>query len=274
VQLLLRWDPSEGGEGPIAAQDGSLLFAKQDLNQIIKIDKNGKSSVYLEDTNGATGLAYDLKGRLIGAGSKSPHLMVLTPTRSTLADMFEGQPILRANDLVIDKKGGVYFSDIVASTPPGPPPPPARQPGVFYLKPNGQVVLVTQDPPRPNGVQLSPDERVLYVGTPPGDFVLAFDVQPDGSVRNGRNFARIAETGQAGGADGLAVDATGRLYVASFAGVQVFSSLGQHLGTIPMPTRPANLAFGGSDKKTLYVVGRGAAYKVQLLAQGFAGRAK
>jgi gluconolactonase len=191
-----------------------------------------------------------------------------------LADTFEGQPISRVNDLVIDKRGGVYFSDIVASTPPGPPPPPARQPAVFYRRPDGLVIQVTHDIARPNGVLLSPDEAVLYVGSPPGDVVYAFDVQPDGTLRNRRDFARIAEPGQQGGADGLAVDGIGRLYVASLAGIQVFGPDGQRLGTIPVPTKPANLAFAGSDKRTLYIVGRGAAYKIEMQTEGYKGRAK
>jgi gluconolactonase len=81
-------------------------------------------------------------------------------------------------------------------------------------------------------------------------------------------------TGPVSGADGLAVDSNGRVYAATAAGVQVFSPKGEHLGTIPMSRPPQNLAFAGPDKKTLYVVGRNAAWKVQMLAQGYKGRAK
>jgi gluconolactonase len=77
-----------------------------------------------------------------------------------------------------------------------------------------------------------------------------------------------------GGADGLAVDAAGRLYAATGVGVQVFSPQGQHLGTIPTPMGAQSIAFAGPDKRTLYVVGRGAVWKVAMLAQGFLGRAK
>jgi len=76
------------------------------------------------------------------------------------------------------------------------------------------------------------------------------------------------------GKHGLAVDSQGRVYTATAAGVQVFSPQGRHLGTIPLSRSPQNLAFAGADKKTLYVVGRGAAFQVQMLAQGFQGRAK
>jgi len=98
-------------------------------------------------------------------------------------------------------------------------------------------------------------------------------------VRNRRNFAKyegVTKTGDAfaSGADGLALDSEGRIYAATSAGVQVFSPAGQHLGTIPFSRSPQNLAFAGADKKTLYVVGRGAAFKVRMIAQGFTGRAK
>src|SRR6185503_18286831 len=107
-----------------------------------------------------------------------------------------------------------------------------------------------------------------------------FDVAADGSVSNKRNFAKLAEVttdakgGMNSGADGLAIDSAGRLYVASNPGVQVFSSTGQALGVIPTPVRPQNIAFAGPGKGTLYIVGRGNVYKVALQAKGFAGRAK
>ena len=109
--------------------------------------------------------------------------------------------------------------------------------------------------------------------------MLAFDIQSDGTVRNRRNFAKYvgvtkAADGMRSGADGIAIDADGRLYVATMAGVEVFSSDGKHLGVIPLSRIPQNLAFAGPDKKTLYVVGRGAAFKVTLLTPGFKDRAK
>lgn len=269
-----------GTESAIGAPDGTLLFTEQDVNRVSRIDPSGGVRPYLSNTNGAMGLAFDRFGRLIAAQTTNPQIAVLWPTRDVLADSFEGHPFLRPDDLAVDRLGGIYFSD------PGPPPqpggpPPARAPTVFYVRSESDIVAVAEGIERPTGVLLSLDEQVLYVADALGDAVLAFDVRPDGTLTNRRAFARLegvvkTATGVRSGADGLAVDAEGRLYVATLAGVQVFSPQGRHLGTIPVGAAegPQSLAFGGPDRKTLYIVGRGAAWRVPTLTEGPTDRAK
>lgn len=268
TKVTLLRDGFNGTEGVISMPDGSVLFTEQDANKIIRVDKNDNISTYLENTNRTIGLAYDHKGRLIGTQSRDPMVGVLAPTRQVLADKFEGQPLVRPNDLVIDKKGGIYFSDPI----PNPQaafrePPPGRKPLLFYIKPNGQLTKLTEEVTAPNGVQLSPDEKTLYATN--GQRIMAFDVQPDGSVTNGRTFVMS-------GGDGLAIDNAGRLYAAVGAvrGIRVFSPQGQDLGTIPAGAPPQSVGFAGPDKKTLYIVGRGALYKTQVLTEGFKSRGK
>jgi gluconolactonase len=115
-------------------------------------------------------------------------------------------------------------------------------------------------------VRLSTNEKILYAVD--GDRIVAFDVQPDGTVKNLRSFAEVA------GGDGLAVDSEDRLYIATEQGVQVVSATGNLLGLIPAPVRIQSVAFAGVGRKTLYAVGRGAVYRISLLAQGVKGRAK
>jgi gluconolactonase len=279
TRVLVVAQGLRGTEGPIAAPDGALLLTEQQANVITKIDAQDKRSTFLENTNGSQGLTYDSKGRLIGVLPTNKQIGVLMPTRSVMASTFEGRPFLGPNDLVADRKGGVYFTD------PGGYPPAGQFltdiPAVYYIRPDSSVIKIADDIPRPNGIILSPDEKTLYVANTLGAYVIAFDVQPDGTVRNERNFARLAgiamtNRGVRSGADGIAVDAAGRLYVTSTIGVQVFSPDGKHLGTIPIgnPDGPQNLAFAGTDKKTLYVVGDGAVWKIAMLAQGPKGRAK
>ena len=270
----------QGTEGPIALPDGSVVFTETNASRITKIDKDNNVTTFLENTNGSNGLAFDSKGRLISVQTTPgrTRVGVIYPkgSEALLADGFEGRP----NDLVVDKKGGVYFTvpGPVAAQPGAPAPAPIV-PVVYYIAPGGKAMKVVEGVENPNGIQLSRDERTLYLNNTRGEYLLAFDVQPDGTLTNRRNFGRYegvtkTDTGVASGADGLAVDNEGRVYAATSAGVQVFSPQGQHLGAIPLSRSPQNLAFAGPDKKTLYVVGRGAAFKVQMLSQGFTGRAK
>jgi gluconolactonase len=279
VQVLQTWDPALGGEAPISMPDGTLLFSQQDLGRVIKIGSDGAFSTYLETKpNQVLGLAYDLKGRLIAAHRGQPNgLVVLAPERSALAESFDGQPFSSPNDLVIDQKGGVYFTDNVSEkTTKSSQSSSGNKPveAVYYRTAAGQVLRVTEVPSKPNGIQLSPDGRVLYVDSGPASFVTAFDVESDGRLSHGRNFAQLSEPGTAGGADGMAIDSDGRLYVAANGGIKVFGSDGRPLGTIPTSIKPRNLAFAGADRKTLFIVTRGAAYKVAMLSEGMKGRAK
>ncbi|MBI4888489.1 MAG: SMP-30/gluconolactonase/LRE family protein [Acidobacteria bacterium] len=277
VQLIR--DLFQSTEGPIAMPDGSLLFTEQDAGdgRLVRIDKDGNISTFLDNTNRTIGLGYDPKGRLIGAQSNIPRIGVLHPARMTLAESFEGVPLVAPNDLVIDKRGGIYFTDQLGGRF-RPVPAGRTRPMIFYVRPeDGKLVKASDAVDRPNGITLSPDEKVLYAAN--GDTISAFDVQPDGTLRNFRTFATLAGTTRTaqgevqGGADSMCVDEAGRVYVAA-GGVQVFSPQGQHLGTIPTPLRAQAPAFAGPDRKTLYVVGGGAVYKIAMLARGVQGRAK
>lgn len=257
----------DGTEGAISMPDGSVLFCEFNVNRIIHIDRSGEFSTYLEDSNRSIGLGFDPKGRLIAAQSRDPRVGVLAPTRATLADSFDGQPLVRPNDLVIDRKGGIYFSDPVPTAQTQFREPPAgRKPLLFYITPEGKLTKLTEEVAAPNGVQLSNNEKILYAVD--GDHIVAFDVQADGSVKHLRRFVEVA------GGDGLAVDSQDRLYIATEQGVQVVSPAGQVLGLIPTPVRIQSIAFAGSDRKTLYAVGRGAVYRIPLLVPGVKGRAK
>jgi gluconolactonase len=284
-QWVVAWHGTDNADGIVGSADGGLLFAQEQPNRISKLDQNDKVSVLIEDTHGAGAIAIDAKGRILAvertctdpgrqpAQCSEPTVVgVLSPERKVLADSFDGKPLGRLNDLVADKKGGVYFT----------------VGGAYYVNAAGRVSSLGENI-RANGIMLSPDERVLYVTN--GSSVLAFDVAADGSVANRRQFATL-EAG--GNGDGMAIDASSRLYVTSQPGVQVFGRDGKYLGLIPTPRNAISVAFAGRDKKTLYVVGSGALgadgqefttpegvrnnaktiYKLPMLAEGFKGRAK
>jgi gluconolactonase len=267
-------------EGPVAMPDGGIVFTNN--NFLTRLDAAGNASTFVEVSNGANGLGFDTKGRLIAVERKpgDERVGVLYPADAvtTLADKADGKPFDALNDLVVTSHDAVYFTD---------------GHGVYYLPAGGgRVTKVIDGVPHPNGVQMSPDEKTLYANNKDGEFLLAFDVKADGTLANRRNFAKYKSVTQKdskdpllaedNGADGLAVDNDGRVYVATNVGVEVFSPKGDLLGVIPaiwggdtfMLKKPQNLAFSGPGKKTLYMVGAGAVFKVQTLTQGVSKRSK
>jgi gluconolactonase len=275
-------DGFNGTEGPIAHPDGSFLFTETRANRINRIDSDGNVTSFLENSNGSNALAFDSEGRLYAVQTTPGSMkigVVYPPGREeTLADNVDGKPFARPNDLVRSSSGHIYFTDfsIVNPAPEG-----TLSPAVYHIAPGaGKAVKVAEGIARPNGIQLTTDEKVLLVNDMWGHHLLAFDVAADGSISNRRNLAAYegVRTDSLGavnsGADGLAIDSQGRVYAATLAGVQVFSAQGQLLGIIPVSRTPQNIAFAGPAKKTLYVVGSGAAYKIQMVSQGFMGRAK
>jgi len=278
-------------DGPAAMPDGTLLYWDVMNRRIGKIDPAGKPGTFLINTDGASAIGFDSKGRLITTLKERPpvnKIGVIWPkgSEAILADSFDGKPFEGPNDLVVDRRDGVYFTLSGSGT-------------VLYVRPGATAVNVFAHPTeRINGITLSPDEKTLYVAPQSrvaktrlsrtdlakegGEYIWAFDVQPDGTLKNQRDFAKyeiVTERPNGTpdlrfGGDGLAIDAQGRLYAATAAGIQVFNSQGRHLGTIPVSRNPNNLAFAGPDRKTLYIVARGAVYKVAMLADGYKGRAK
>jgi gluconolactonase len=185
---------------------------------------------------------------------------------TTVTEGMEGKPFLSPNDVLVDANGGIYITD------PGPRPVvPGRTAYVYYLAAGAkQPVVVDDQIARPNGLTLTRDGKTLIVNDTLGPTIYAYDVQPDGSVKNKRTFAQLRDIpeGKESGADGMALDREDRLYVTTVAGVQVFDAAGKYLGTIKVPRQPANAGFSGPDKRVLYVTAREGLYRINMLAQG------
>lgn len=278
--IKLIKDGFNGTEGPLPLPDGSLIFTENRADRVIHIAKDGSTSTFLEKANGINAFAAAANGDLYAVQTLKPRVGIVHPAghEKVLAELYEGASFGRPNDLVIDRQGGLYFTDSGTQLNPDQQPPPGK-PGVYHLTPGGTLEKIASDIERPNGVQLSPDEKTLYVANTAGEHVLAYDIGKGGKLGPRRNFAKLegwkqTDNGPSSGADGLAIDRDGRLYVASTAGVQVFSAKGAALGIIPLPKAPQNLAFAGDGKKTLYVVGRGAVYSIATLSGGYQGRVK
>ena len=187
-----------------------------------------------------------------------------------LLDKINGKPIDGPNDLVMDAKGGLYVTD-PQFTPEAQKSQPGKQ--VYYVAPDGtaRVVIGPGEYAMPNGVELSPDGKTLYVNNtwqqPGENFVWAYDVAADGSLSNKRQFAMLDLTPEVleaanpadrfdSGADGTAVDTDGRYYVATRSGVQIFLPDGTYAGTIWVPQYPVSLTFGGREQRRAVHGGR------------------
>jgi gluconolactonase len=288
-----------GLDDPIGLMDGTLVFSEPGARRIHRMDtKTNQVSVLVEESNESHGVTQDSKGRLISAQAwdGSTRIGVIHPPGSevVLADNFEGKPLSRPNDVIVARNGGIYFTEpgltvqqaeALVKRQGGKPLAPRLPPAVYYIPPGEKPIRIEENMIRPNGIQLGRDEKTLYVSDSNGIHVIAWDIQPDGLVRNRRNFGtlegRSKRDNGLGGiktfADGMTIDNEGRLYVATGAGIEVLSPQGQHVGTIPVRCPPGdcqNVAFSGPEKKTLYIAGAGSLYKVEMVAQGFTGRAK
>ena len=275
----------KSADDPIWVPNVGLLFTESQANRVVRLGEDDQVTTFVGDLHGPLGMTVDSQGRLISlqsqAGFAGPRVIWPAGKETVLAERFDGRPFGRPNDIVADRKGGVYFSDL----PQGPAPPGRMAPAVYYVPPGGSPIRVVDDIARPNGVQLSRDDKTLYVNDTGGIHAYAFDVLPDGRLANRRVFATYvgrdrslpADAAPVSSADGLAIDEDGRVYALTEAGIEVLSSSGQHLGVIPVwciTRRCQNLAFGGAEKRTLYVAGGGTLLRIPMRSRGFAGRAK
>ena len=251
-------------DGIIATKDGGILLAQNDNSNVVKLDKDGKTSIAYMDLNTSGALAMNSKGALfVNNRGLNESIEQLAPQRKTLANKYNGDPIDciggALNDLTADSKGGVYFT--LGS--------------VFYSDSQGKITKYGENL-FTNGIILSADEKHLFVTN--GPTVVEFDVQKDHSLTNQREFAKLQGGGFGG--DGSTFDSEGRLYVTSNGGINVIAPDGKNLGLIPTPRDVISVAFSGPDRKTLYAVSRDNAQNkdwiiaIQMVAQGPKGRGK
>ena len=286
-------------EGPIWIPSGYLLFAEIPSNSIRKWSASSGTSVFLQPSGwkestpytgtepGSNGMTLDGRGRLTVAGHAQRDVWRLERVDAQapvtlLADNYQGKRLNSPNDLVYKSDGTLYFTDPPYGLPKQDSDPSKQLPfnGVYRLpgaqlqKPGsppvrGQLQLLIKDIPRPNGICFSPDEKYLYVNnSEPKKFWMRYTVQADGSLANGKVFFDASSDSRVGAPDGMKVDQKGNLYSAGPGGVWIFSPEGKHLGTLDIPERVGNVAFGGADHKTLYVAASSSIYRVSLKIPG------
>ncbi|MFB6230564.1 MAG: SMP-30/gluconolactonase/LRE family protein [Salinibacter sp.] len=252
-------------EGPIWYQ-GTLLFSDIPANTVYQWTPGDSSRVFLKPSGHANGLAVSPEGRLLLAqhdgqvGQLGPESMV-----QPLAQSYQGKRLNSPNDLTVADDGTIYFTD-----PPYGVEDENREldfSGVYRLNPDGSLSLLTKEFSRPNGIVLSPDESTLYVNDTDGNVIRAYNVTENGGVANGRVFATM-QGDAPGNADGMKVDARGNLYTTGPGGIWVYAPSGDRLDRIPVPKAPTNVAFGGPERKTLYITAQSSVYRIPVTVPG------
>src|SRR5262249_14440794 len=287
--------------------DGSIYFSDiplgKDKGMILRFDpKTKKTTVFTDDSYKSNGLKFDAKGNLIACegsdvgGQAVVSWNIKTKKRTVIADKFMGKKFNAPNDLVIDAKGRIYFSDPRYL---GDEPRELKHRAVYRIDGPGKVIEITHDAEKPNGVGLSPDGKTLYVadhnnGTDkidptatekpkPGAMKVDAVTLDDKGLVTGKRRTLI-DFGKQAGCDGLCTDAKGHVYIALRAlkrpGVLVLTPEGKEAAFIPTgapnqedakePTGiPSNVTFGsGAESKTLYITVDKSLYRIKLLSEG------
>lgn len=294
----------EGGhltEGAAVAPDGTVYFSDitfttetaMQAGHILRYDPaTGKTVVYRSPSGMSNGLKFDAAGNLIAAegadygGRRIVRTDLKTGKSVIVAGLFEGKPFNSPNDIAIDQRGRIYFSD-----PRYLGHEAVEQPvmAVYRIDTDGSVHRIITDAGKPNGVAISPDQRTLYVvcnddgllgfdrmpkGTPARKGrmeLMAYDLKPDGSAVYRKTLVNYSPQD---GPDGLICDAEGNLFVAvrdeKRFGIYAYSPDGRELAYLPTPDRPTNVGFGrGSEETTLYITAGGSLYRTKTLKPGY-----
>ncbi len=224
---------------------------------------------------GADGLTLDRKGNIISAtySGRSIEMIDKNGKRTTLVDHYEGKRLGGPNDVVVTKDGSIYFTDTSGGTRGRGQDPKEELPpqGIYRFK-DGKLTLIVSDIATPNGLAFSPDERILYANTGRVNKIRSYEVQPDGTAKNGKLLIDLSVDKTPGVSDGMRVDAKGNVWSSGPGGVWIISPEGKHLGTVLFPGGPyitsTNMTFGDSDRKTLYVAARSNIFKIRTLVPG------
>lgn len=245
-------------EGPVTDAEGTFFFTDIDACKIYSMSPYGEFSVIREHSNHSNGMSLDLEGNLLMCEHTGQRISRMHSDGSitTVVDSYNDKPLNSPNDLWVHPNGSIYFTDPRYRLPKGPKPQPSHY--VFRLAPDEETLVpVISALPKPNGIIGTVDGKKLYISDTETVQVYVYDINDDGTLSNAQLFYK-------GFSDGMALDEYDNLYLSSEEGVTIVSPQGEKLAFIPTPERPANVAFGGVDGKTLYIPARTGLYSIQM----------
>jgi gluconolactonase len=252
-------------EGPSADADGNVYFTDQPNDRILRWGVDGKLTTFVEPAGRANGLCFDADGKLWVCADGRNELWKVDPatkTKEVVVKDYDGKLLNGPNDVWARPDGGVYFTDPFYKRDywtRGAEAQDAR--GVYHVSAAGRVTRVDGDYRQPNGLVGTPDGKTLYVADIGRGRTYAYDVQPDGTLRDRRTFCNM-------GSDGMTLDTDGNVYLTG-KGVTVFDRTGKKLTTIDVPARwSANVCFGGRDMRTLFITAGEGLYSVPMRVKG------
>ena len=254
-------------EGPVWQKENYLLFSDIPANTIYRLNPDNSHSAWRRPSGNSNGLTYNREGRLIACehGNRRVSITLWDDTVKALATHYQGKRLNSPNDVVVRYDNSIYFTD------PDYGIEEEEQElgfnGVYRVSPEGELSLVVDDFDRPNGLAFSPDGSILYIDDSTRRHIRAFDVAEDGSLSSDRIFADMASEDE-GSPDGMKVDQNGNVYCTGPGGLWVFTADGEKVGMIKGPERPANLAFGDDDRRTLYLTARTSIYTLRTKVPG------
>ncbi|GAA4467371.1 SMP-30/gluconolactonase/LRE family protein [Nibrella saemangeumensis] len=252
-------------EGPAVDKKGNIYFTDQPNDKIWKYDTDGTLSLFMDKTGRSNGMYFDKKGNLISCADEKNELWSISPDKevTVLMSDYKGKKLNGPNDLWIDPKGNIYFTDPYYQRAWWERKKPDVEGQHVYYLPKGQKepIPVSTDFKQPNGIIGTPDGKYLYVADIGDRKTYKFDISKDGTLTNRQLFAPM-------GSDGMTLDNQGNLYITG-QGVTIFDPSGKKIGNIPVPSRwTANVTFGGKDRKTLFITATESVYTVPMRVKG------
>jgi len=253
-------------EGPAADKEGNVFFTDQPNNRIMKWSVDEELSTFLDSAGRANGLYFDHQGNLLACADMHNQLWKITPQKEieVLVEYYDRNLLNGPNDLWVDPKGGIYFTDPLYKRPYWNREPESEQPGeyVYYITPDlSELKTVAVDVVKPNGIIGTPDGKKLYVADIGDKKTYVYDIDEDGSLSNRELFTEM-------GSDGMTIDNKGNIYLTG-KGVTVFNKKGKKLGNIPVDARwTANVTFGGKDQQTLFITASEYLYALKMKVRG------
>ncbi len=254
-------------EGPTADKKGNIYFTDQPNDKIWKYDVDGNLTVFMDKTGRSNGMYMDKKGRLISCADEKNEIWAITPEKkiTVLIDNYEGRKFNGPNDLWVDGKGGIYFTDPYYQRSWWERKKPDLAKQSLYFLPAGkkEAIVVDSQLVQPNGIIGSADGKFLFVSDIRDNKVYKYKINKDGSLSDRQLFIPNR------GSDGMTLDNQGNLYITGRDGVTIYNPSAVKIGNIPVPSGwTANLCFGGKDRKTLFITATESVYTLQMNVKG------